>query len=80
MFKGLSFASQAGRPASLGRCHIGSMSPTEDQRRASALTGEALLAAQDESLQPLPDRLAAAAEGRDDIRAEVAEAPLPVIG
>ena len=45
---------------------------TDDQTRASALTGEALLVAQDESLQPLLDRLAAAAEGRDDIRAEVA--------
>ena len=45
---------------------------TENQGRASALTGEALLAAQDESLQPLLDRLAAAAEGQDGVRAEVA--------
>ena|SRR5215212_1493594 len=45
---------------------------TEDQRLASALTGEALLAAQDDSFQPLLDRLAAAAEGQDSIRAEVA--------
>jgi hypothetical protein len=37
---------------------------------ASVLTGEALLAAQDENLQPLLDRLAAAAEGQDGIRAE----------
>jgi hypothetical protein len=44
----------------------------EDERRASALTGEALLAAQDERLQPLLDRLAEAAAGRDDLRAEVA--------
>ena len=34
--------------------------------------GEALLAALDESLQPLLDRLAKVAEGRDDLRAEVA--------
>jgi hypothetical protein len=53
------------------RWHTGRVS-TDDQTRASALHGEALLAAQDESLQPLLDRLAAAAEGRDDIRAEVA--------
>ena len=45
---------------------------TDDERCASALTGEALIAAQDESLQPLLDRLAAAAEGQDGIRAEVA--------
>jgi hypothetical protein len=35
---------------------------TDDQRRASALTGEALLAARDESLQPLLDRLAGFAD------------------
>jgi hypothetical protein len=45
---------------------------TKDQTHASALTGEALLAAQDESFQPLLDRLAAVAEGQDGIRAEVA--------
>ncbi len=45
---------------------------TDDQRLSSALTGEALLAAQDESFQPLLDRLAAAAEGQDGLRAEVA--------
>ena len=45
---------------------------TEDQRLGSMLTGEALLAAQDESLQPLLDRLAAAAEGQDGLREEVA--------
>ena len=53
------------------RWHTGRVS-TKDQAHASALTGEALLAAQDESFQPLLDRLAKAAEGRDDLRAEVA--------
>jgi hypothetical protein len=45
---------------------------TKDEAHGSRLMGEALLAAQDESLQPLLDRLAAAAEGEDGIRAEVA--------
>jgi hypothetical protein len=45
---------------------------TVDQTLASRLHGEALLAAQDERWQPLLDRLAAAAKGRDDLRAEVA--------
>ena len=43
-----------------------------DQTLASRLHGEALLAAQDERWQPLLDRLAAGAEGRDDLRAKVA--------
>ena len=45
---------------------------TEDQRHASALTGEALLAAQSDTFQPLLEHLAAVAEGEDGIRAEVA--------
>ena len=45
---------------------------TADQTYASRLHGEALLAAQDERWQPLLERLATAAEGRDDLRAEVA--------
>ena len=45
---------------------------TEDQTRASALHAEALLAAQSETFQPLLDHLAAAADGNDDLRAEVA--------
>jgi hypothetical protein len=45
---------------------------TAEQTHASWLHGEALLAAQDDRWQPLLDRLAAAAEGRDDLRAEVA--------
>ena len=45
---------------------------TADQAHASRLHGEALLAAQDERWQPLLERLAMAAEGRDDLRAEVA--------
>jgi hypothetical protein len=45
---------------------------TDEDRRASAVHGEALLAAQDEPLRPLLDRLAAAAEGRDDLRTQEA--------
>lgn len=46
---------------------------TDDHARSSALHGEAPLAAQDDTvLQPLLDRLAKVAEGRDDLRAEVA--------
>ena len=45
---------------------------TVDQTLASRLHGEAVLAAQDEQWQPLLDQLAAAAEGRDDLSAEVA--------
>ena len=45
---------------------------TDDQVRASALTGEALLAAQSDTFQPLLDHLAAVAEGQDGIRAEIA--------
>lgn len=45
---------------------------TADQTKASELHGTALLLAQSESLQPLLDRLAAAAEGRDDIRTQEA--------
>ena len=45
---------------------------TADQKLAYELHGVALLAAQDPALQPLLDRLAAAAEGQDGIRAEVA--------
>jgi hypothetical protein len=51
--------------------HTGRVS-TKDEAHASTLTGEALLAAQDESFQPLLDRLAEVAEGRDDLRAQVA--------
>ena len=45
---------------------------TDDQMASSALTGEALLAAQNESFQPVLDHLATVAGGRDDLRAEVA--------
>jgi hypothetical protein len=45
---------------------------TMDQTLASRLHGEAVLAAQDERWQPLVDRLAAAAESGDGLRAEVA--------
>ena len=53
------------------RWHTGLMS-TADQTHASALTGEALLAAQSETFQPLLDHLAAVAEGQEGLRAEVA--------
>jgi hypothetical protein len=45
---------------------------TVDQTLASWLHGEAVVAAQDERWQPLLDRLAAAAKGGDDLRAEIA--------
>jgi hypothetical protein len=45
---------------------------TRDQALSAELYGQTLLVAQDERLQPLLEELAAAAEGRDDIRAEVA--------
>jgi hypothetical protein len=45
---------------------------TADQALASELHGLALLLAQDERLQPLLDRLAEVAAGRDDVRTETA--------
>jgi hypothetical protein len=45
---------------------------TRDQALSAALHGEALLAAQDPSMQPLLDRLAAVANGHDDARLETA--------
>ena len=45
---------------------------TKDQILSAELHGEALLAAKRPELQPLIDRLAAAAQGRDDIRTECA--------
>ena len=45
---------------------------TKDQALSAALHGEALLAAQDLSMQPLLDRLAALANGHDDARLETA--------
>jgi hypothetical protein len=51
--------------------HTGEVS-TADQAHASAPTGEALLLAQSDTFEPLLDRLAKVAEGRDDLRAEVA--------
>ena len=42
------------------------------RRAHSALHGEALLAAQSDTFQPLLDHLAAVAQGQDGIRAEVA--------
>ena len=46
---------------------------TADQTHSARLHGEALRqAAEDESFQPLLDRLAELAEGRNDLRAEVA--------
>lgn len=45
---------------------------TKDQALSAALHGEALLAAQDASMQPLLERLAALANGHDDVRLETA--------
>ena len=45
---------------------------TKDQALAAALHGEALLAARRPELQPLIDHLRETAQGRDDIRTEVA--------
>ena len=45
---------------------------TKDQTLSAALHGEALLAAQDPSIQPLLDRLTALANGHDDTRLETA--------
>ena len=42
--------------------------PTADQALASELHGTALLLAQDERFQPVLDRLAEIAGGRDDLR------------
>jgi hypothetical protein len=45
---------------------------TKDQALSAALHGEALLAAQNASMQPLLERLAALANGHDDVRLETA--------
>src|SRR5918993_1424228 len=45
---------------------------TKDQALSAALHGEALLAAQDPTMQPLLDRLAALPNGHDDARLETA--------
>ena len=45
---------------------------TTDQSLSAALHGEALLAAQDASMQPLIERLAALTNGHDDVRLETA--------
>jgi hypothetical protein len=45
---------------------------TDDQRLSSAITAEALLAAQRAELQPIIDQLAEACQGRDDLRIEAA--------
>jgi hypothetical protein len=45
---------------------------TKDQTLSAALHGEALLAARRPELQPLIDHLRDVAQGRDDIRTEVA--------
>jgi hypothetical protein len=45
---------------------------TKDQTLSAALHGEALLAARRPELQPLIDHLREVAQGRDDIRTEVA--------
>ena len=45
---------------------------TKDQTLSAALHGEALLTARRPELQPLIDHLREAAQGRDDIRTEVA--------
>ena len=45
---------------------------TKDQTLSAALHGEALLAARQPELQPLIDHLREVAQGRDDIRTEVA--------
>jgi hypothetical protein len=45
---------------------------TKDQTLAAALHGEALLTGKRPELQPLIDHLREAAQGRDDIRTEVA--------
>jgi len=46
---------------------------TKDQALSAALHGEAVLAAQDPSIQPLLDRLTALANGHDDTRLETAD-------
>ena len=46
--------------------------PTKDQTFSAELHGEALLAARRPELQPLIDHLREVAQGRDDIRTEVA--------
>lgn len=45
---------------------------TADEKLASEIHGVALLAAQDDALQPLLDRLAELADGRDDLRRQEA--------
>ena len=45
---------------------------TADQKLSSAITGEALLAAQRSELQPIIDQLAEVSQGRDDLRIEAA--------
>ena len=45
---------------------------TDDQKLAAELHGAALLLAQDPALQPLLDRLAELAAGRDDVRTQTA--------
>ena len=45
---------------------------TKDQTLSAALHGEALLAAQDASMLPLLERLAALTNGHDDVRLEIA--------
>jgi hypothetical protein len=46
--------------------------PTKDQTITAALHGEALLISKRPELQPLIDHLREVAQGRDDIRVEVA--------
>lgn len=46
--------------------------PTDDQTHSARLHGEALLAAQEPMFQSVIQRLAAEAEGRDDLRVETA--------
>lgn len=68
----------AGGPCILGSparprngCHTEQMS-TDDQKLSSVIHGEALKAARDDVPQELLDRIAAAAEGNDEVRVRTA--------
>ena len=58
-------------PLSVQGVTLGCMS-TDDQKLSAVIQGQALKAARDEVPQEILDRLAAAAEGRDDLRIRTA--------
>ena len=58
-------------PLSVQGVTLGCMS-TDDQKLSTVIQGQALMAARDEVPQEILDRLAAAAEGRDDLRIRTA--------